>query len=154
MSFITSLNSENYITAISDMLQAFEKKAEESKNLFSLRGKKLEEIMRDLPHYQSNYDQNLQDLKASYKYIENEKDALYGNLWKGYVENYSRQLSTRDIQAYINADERIVEFNRLLIDIELIQNNFAAIVDAFRQMGYLLTNITKLRVSEIQDVIL
>lgn len=153
MSFLLQLN-EDKLDQLVSLLAKFEDKIEAAEAIFKLEGRKLEEILRTVPHYQASYDQSLQDVKGLEDWVTNIKEKKVGKLWKKYNEGYSRQLTARDIQAYIAADQEIVELNQILIEIVVIKNNLSAIVDAIKQIGWMCSNITKLRVSEIQDTML
>lgn len=153
MSFLLQLN-EDKLDQLVSLLAKFEDKIEAAEAIFKLEGRKLEEILRTVPHYQASYDQSLQDVKGLEDWVTNIKEKKVGKLWKKYNEGYSRQLTARDIQAYIAADQEIVELNQILIEIVVIKNNLSAIVDAIKQIGWMCSNITKLRVSEIQDIML
>ena len=153
MSFLLTL-TEDRLEEIIPLLANYEEKIKAAEPIFKLENRRLEEIMRTLPFYQSSYDQAYQDMKALEEWVTNIKDKKIGKLWKKYTEGYSRQLSSRDIQAYIGADQEIVELNQILIEVAVLKNSLNAIVEALKQMGWMVGHITKLRVSELQDVIL
>lgn len=153
MSFLLTL-SEDKLEEIVPLIAKYEDKIKAAEPIFKLENRRLEEIMRTLPYYQSSYDQAHQDMKALEDWVTNIKDKRVGKLWKKYTEGYSRQLTTRDIQAYIAADQDIVELNQILIEVTVLKNNFNAIVESIRQLGWMCSNIVKLRVSEMQDTIL
>lgn len=153
MSFLLNL-SEDKLAEILPLFAKFEEKIAAAEHIFKLEGRRLEEIMRTVPHYQTSYDQSYQDMKALEDWITNIKDKKVGILWRKYNEGYSRQLTARDIQAYIAADREIVELNELLIEVVVLKNNLNSIVEAIKQIGWMCSHITKLRVAEIQDSIL
>lgn len=153
MSFLLTL-SEDKLENIIPLLEKYEEKIKAAEPIFKLEGRRLEEVIRSLPYYQSSYDQSHQEMKALEDWVTNIKDKKVGKLWKKFNEGYSRQLTSRDIQAYIAADQDIVELNQILIEIVVLKNNLNAIVEAIRQLGWMAGHITKLRVSELQDVTL
>lgn len=153
MSFILTLDEEK-LADIIPLLPKYEAAIQSAENIFKLEGKRLEEIARTLPHHQSSYDQRYQEMKAVEEWLNTIKDKKTAKLWKKYLEGYSRQLSTRDIQAYISGEKEIVELNQILVEVALLKNNLAAIVEALKQMGWMIGHVTKLRVAEMQDAIL
>lgn len=150
MSFLLTLEMDK-LEAILDILPKYEKKVSDAEVIFQLEGRKLEEIMRTLPHYQSNYDKALQEMKALEEWLNNVKEKETARFWKKYVEGYPKQLSTRDVQAYIAGEKVIVELNQIIIEVALIKNHLAAIVKSLEQMGWMLGHVTKLRIAELQD---
>lgn len=152
MSFILALD-ESKLEQLIELLPRYEQKILDAEPIFKLDGRRLEEIIRSLPHYQSNYDQSLQEIKAVDAWLETLKEKVTAKLWRKYLEGYPRALSTRDIQAYIAGEKDIVELNQIAIEVTLLKNKFEAIVEALKQMGWMMGHVTKLRVSEMQDAI-
>ena len=153
MSFLLTL-SEDKLEEIIPLLPKYEEKIAAAEPIFKLEGRKLEEIARTLPHYMSSYDRSYHEMKSLEEWVNNIKEKKVGRLWKKYNEAYSRQLTTRDIQAYIAAEKDIVEMNQIIIEITLLKNHLSSIVEALKQMGWMIGHVTKLRVSEMQDAIL
>jgi len=153
MSFLLQL-TEDKLEEIIPLLPKYEEKIAAAEPIFKIEGRRLEEVARTLPHYQSSYEQSLQELKALEEWLINIKEKMVGKLWKKYNEGYSRQLSARDIQAYIAADKEIVDINQILIEVVLLKNNCNAVVEAVKQLGWMVGHMTKLRVADLQDAIL
>jgi hypothetical protein len=153
MSFILTLDEER-LEEIIPILARYEEKLAAAEPIFKLEGRRLEEIMRTIPHYQSSYDEVSVELKALEEWLTNIKEKRVGKLWKKYNEGYSRALSTRDIQAYIAAEKDIVELNQILIEVTLLKNNAGSVVDAVRQLAWMVGHVTKLRIAEMKDAIL
>ena len=153
MSFILTLD-EDKLEEIIPLLPRYEKKIAASEQIFKLDGRRLEEVARTLPAYQASYDQSYQELKALEEWINNIKEKRIGKLWKKYLEGYQRTLSTRDIQAYINSEKEIVDLNQIIIEVTLLKNNTLAIVEAIKNLGWMVGHITKIRIAELQETIL
>lgn len=153
MSIILTLD-ENSLDCVVPLIDKYENNIKAAEPIFKLEGRRLEEIMRTLPHYQASYDEMYNESKSIIEWIESIKSKRTAKLWKKYNEGYSRQLSTKDIQIYIEGEKEIIELNQILIEMVLIKNNLFSIVDALKQMGWMMGNITKLRISEMQDAIL
>ena len=153
MSLTLSL-SESELDKIIPLMDKFEARVKAAEPIFNLDGRKLEEVLRTLPYHQASYDQTLQEVKAVEEWLLVIKEKRVAKAWKKFNEGYSKALSTRDIQAYIGGEKDIVEINQILVEIVLIKNNLAAIVDAIKQIGWMCGNLTKLRIAELQDYIL
>jgi hypothetical protein len=153
MSFLLTLE-EDKLDVIVDLLDRYEKSVQNAEPIFKLEGRRIEEIARTLPHYQSSYDQQYQELKSLEEWLINLKEKRVAKLWKKYNEGYSKALSTKDIQAYIAGEKDIVDLNQIIIEVSLLKNKLFSIVDALKQLGWMLGNITKLRIAEMEDAIL
>jgi hypothetical protein len=145
---------QNKLEEIIPLIAAFESKIKAAEPIFLLEGKRLEEILRTLPQYQSSYDQSYNDIKGLEEWVLNVKEAKVSKLWRKYNEGYSKALSTRDIQAYIAGEKDIVEINQIIIEVTVLKNNLSSIVEALKQLGWMVGHITKLRVAELQESIL
>jgi hypothetical protein len=152
MSFLLTLE-DGKLEQLVELLPRYEEKIAAAEPIFKLEGRRLEEIMRTLPHYQANYDQALQEVKAIEEWVETLKERLTARLWRRYLEGYSRSLATRDIQAYIAGEKEMVELNQLGIEVALVRRKLEAIVEALKQLGWMLGHVTKLRVAELHDAI-
>ena len=153
MSWILTL-AEDRLEEIIPLLDRYEQKINAAESIFQIEGRRLEEVARTLPHHQSSYDQSYQEMKAVEEWLNNIKEKRVGKLWKKYTEGYSRQLTTRDIQAYIGSEKEIVELNEIMVEVTLLKNHLSSIVEALKQLGWMVGHMTKLRVSEMQDAIL
>jgi hypothetical protein len=154
MSFLLTLNEDDLGEILINQLPKYEKKIKVAETIFNLEGRKLEEIIRTVPQYQSSYDQSYQELKALEDWLGNLKDKKVAKLWKKYNEGYSRALSTRDIQAYVAGEKDIIEINQIIIEVTLLKSHMLAITDSVKQIGWMVSHITKLRVAELQETIL
>jgi hypothetical protein len=153
MSFLLLLE-EDKLGEVLDRLPAYEKKLQDAEPIFKLEGRRLEEIARTLPYYQVSYDQTYQELKALEEWLNNIKDKRTAKFWKKYLEGYQRTLTSRDIQAYIAGEKEIVEMNQIIIEVTLMKSNALSVVEAVKNLGWMLGHITKLRVAEMQDAVL
>ncbi len=153
MSFLLTLEMDK-LEAILDILPRYEQKVLDAEPIFKLEGRRLEEIMRTLPHHQANYSKAYHEIKALEEWLGNVKEKESAKLWKKYLEGYPKQLSQRDIQSYIGGEKIIVELNQILIEVALIKNHLSDIVDSIKNMGFMMGNVTKLRVAELEETII
>lgn len=153
MSFLLTLD-ENKLTEVIPFIEKFEAHINAAEPIFNLDGRRLEEILRTLPHHQSSYDKSLQEAKALEEWLISIKDARVAKLWKKYNEGYSRALTTRDIQSYIGGEPIIIELNQILIEVVLLKNNLNSIVESIKQLGWMCSNIVKLRVAMLEEAVL
>jgi hypothetical protein len=154
MSLTLALTDSDLGSQIIPLIDKFEAKIKAAEPIFNLDGRKLEEVIRTVPYHQASYDQTLQEVKALEEWLLTLKEKRVAKAWKKFNEGYSRALTTKDIQAYIGGEKDIVEINQILIEIVLIKNNMAAIVESIKQIGWMVSHITKLRVAELEEAIL
>lgn len=125
----------------------------EAEPIFDIAGQRLELIARGLPHNQGRYAQLALEARAVVKWLENQK----GRVESRYIKNYNqapKALGTREQAQYLQGEKEIVELNQLIIQAALHQQQFDEIVEAVKQLGWMVGHITKLRVAELQDVVI
>jgi hypothetical protein len=150
VSFLLMLEMDK-LEAILELLPKYEQKVLDAEPIFKLDNKRLEEIMRTLPHHQASYDQAYQEMKALEEWLNTVKDKVTARFWKKYIEGYPKALATRDVQAYIAGEKEIVELNQITIEVTLIKNHLSSIVESLKQLGWMMGHVTKLRIAEMQD---
>jgi hypothetical protein len=152
MSFL-SLIDEQKLVKVLDILPKYEKMADDGDLLFNLAGRRLEEIMRTLPDNQRKYDIAYKEMKALEEWLSVLKEKLNAKYWKKYVEGYPRQLGPKDIQAYVSGEKEMVEMTQIILEVALVKQRLESTVEGFRQMGFMMGHVTKIRVAEMQEAI-
>ena len=157
MSIVLSLDmadEETLFPQLLNIITRYEKHVDDAEPLFKLEGKKLEEIARTLPYNLAAYDRHYQEMKTLEEWLMVRRDKIQAKLWKKYLEGYARALASKDIQMYIQGDKEYVEFTEIILEVGNIRNKLHAVVEGFTQMGWMIGHITKLRIAELQDVVL
>lgn len=130
----------------------WEKEISDAAPIFEIEGERIEKLARDLPHHQVFYAQRAQEARALVKWLEIMKAQKEARHIKNY-NNSPRALAAREQSAYIQGEKDVVELNQLIVNTALLQQQFEEIVEALKQLGWMIGNIVKLRVAEIQDAI-
>lgn len=154
MSFLLQLDESRLAEQLIPILDSFEADIAKAEPLFELEGRRLEEIARVLPYHQGMYQQRAQEAKQLVKWLENHLAKIEARMIKNMNAHNARAFGARETTAIISGEREVVEQKQLIIEATLMQEKLDAIVDAFRQMGWMIGNVTKLRVAELQDVVL
>lgn len=126
---------------------------EKAEPLFSLEGRRLEEIARSLPYHQAHYDKLAKEAQQLVKWLENSRARIEARLTKNYLQG-QRAYGARETSTLVAGEREMVEHNQLIIEATIFYQKLDSIVEAFKQMGWMVGNITKLRVAELQDVVI
>lgn len=154
MSFLFTLEEDKLHIQLPELFAAAELEIQKAEPLFDIEGTRLEILARDLPKHQSHYAQRSQEMKQLMKWLENYKSKQEAILLKNYTRNNQRVLSASDQKILLAGEKDIVETNQLIIEAAMMYGKFEEIVEAFKQMGWMLGHITKLRVAELGDIII
>lgn len=153
MSFLFTLEEDKLAEQLPPLFEKFENHVKNAEPLFELEGMRLELIARNLPQHQAFYAHRANEMKHVMKWLENYKAKLESRFTKNYSQG-QRALSARDITTFIGGEKDIVELNQLIIEANLLYSQLDQIVEAFQQMGWMVGHITKLRVAELQEVVI
>jgi hypothetical protein len=121
--------------------------------VFDIEGERLEKLARDIPHHQFFYAKRAQEARAVVKWLEIEKARKESRHVKNY-NNSPRALGVKEQSLYIQGEKDVVELNQLIVEANLKQQHFDEIVEAIKQMGWMCSNMVKLRVAEMHDAII
>lgn len=153
MSFLFSLNDEKLFEQLPNIFEKYESYIEQAKPLFKLDGAKLEQLVRDIPQHQAFYGRKAADMKQLVSWLENQKAKLESKFTKNYLGG-QRVYGAKEQATFIAGEPEIVEMNELIIEAKLIYQHLEEIKDAFVSMGWATTNIVKLRVAELGEVVI
>lgn len=153
MSFLFTLEEDKLAEQLPDIFATYEKTIQGSAVLFDLEGQRLELLARNLPLHQSFYSQKAQEMKQLMKWLENYKSKLEAIHLKNYSRG-QRALSATDQRIFLGGEQNVIETNQLIIEATLLYGQLDSIVEAFKSMSWMLGHITKIRVSELQDVVI
>jgi len=151
VSFLFTLEEDKLADQLPKIFENYENHVKNAEPLFDLDGMRLELIARNLPQHQVFYAHRANEMKQVIKWLENYKSKLEARFTKNYSQG-QRALTARDITTFIGGERDIVELNQLIIEATLLYSQLDEIVEAFKQMGWMLGHITKLRVAELQEV--
>jgi hypothetical protein len=154
MSFLLALDESRLIEQLIPILDAFDADVVKAEPLFKIEGERLEHIARSLPQHQAYYGQRAQEAKHLVKWLENHLAKIEARMIKNMNAHSSKAFGQRETTAIISGEREVVEQKQLVIEASLIHHRLDEIVEAFKQMGWMLGHITKLHVASIQDVVL
>ncbi len=154
MSLIGELKKNSTLEAVAKRLEVYELLIEESKPIFELKGKRLEELIKDQAFNLVGYDQLLQECKTIENFMTQKLETTEAHLHKHYLENTQRALQQRDLAMYIKGDPQFSEVNQVVMEVAHIRRQLEAIVDALKSLGWSLNNIVKLRVEQLEQTVL
>lgn len=153
MSFLFTLDEDKLAEQLPEVFAKAEREIQFAEPLFDIAGSRLELIIRDIPKHQAHFAQKAQEMKLLMKWLENYK----AKLELIHLKNYSkgqRALSATDQRVFLGGEQNIIELNQLIIETTLFYGKFDEITEAFKSMGWSLGNVVKLRVAELQDIII
>jgi hypothetical protein len=143
-------NNEN----LPNLLAAYEAEIALAPGRLELKGKTLGTANKDQIAWLVHYDERRAEAKVITKHLQMQVDRARGQLYKQYTETYSRELSERTKDKYIDKDDEFLDINEKLLEAEEVYEKLTAIVEAYKARGFALRNLTEVNVHQITDTVL
>ncbi len=118
-----------------------------------IKGKTLEHANREQPSWLAYYDERRIELHTLVRFFEIEISSVKSKIFKG-MENYPRDLSDRAKDKYIESNPEYLFVQEKYLMVKEMYLRYEGIVEAFRQRGFALRNITNIRVASLEDVVI
>lgn len=111
----------------------------------------IEKAAANMPGIVEHRYGQLQEIEAILEYLNIELRRLKSQYFRKYLENYQRALSSRDCEKYVEGEDDVVDFEKIINDFALIRNKWLGVTKALDQKQWMITNIVKLRVAGMED---
>ena len=111
----------------------------------------VEKASADMPGIVEQRFNQLQEIEAILQYMNIELRRLRSKHFKKYLENYQRALSSRDVEKYVDGEDDVVDYEKIINEFALLRNKWLGITKGLDQKQWQITNIVKLRVAGMED---
>lgn len=150
---IVSGKFEDVAEQLPRLLETYERLIESAPQKLSVIGKTLEEALKEQAEYPHAFLNAKAELEALRKFMSAEVNKIRSQEYRKY-EQYSRSLSDRAIDKYIDSEEIFLLYNRLYLEIDEMHGKITAVCDAFTTRGFALRDVTQIRINQIHTAVL
>ena len=70
----------------------------------------------------------LQEIEAILEYLNIELRKLRSSFFRKYLENYQRALSSRDVEKYVDGEEDVCEYEKIINEFALLRNKWLGVI--------------------------
>ncbi len=138
------------ISKIDDCMDYFEDELKEARTECKIKGS-LEQAASRLPGlFEHRYSQ-LQEIESILEYLNIELRKLRSKHFRNYKETYNTELNDRVIDRYIDGEDEVVDWSKILNSIALIRNQYISVTKSLDQKNWLIGHIVKLRTAGLED---
>jgi hypothetical protein len=138
------------IGKIPDAVLYFENELLDARQDTRLSGN-IERAAANMPGIVEHRYHQLQEIEAILEYLHIELRRLKSYHFRKYLENYARALSSRDVEKYVEGEDDVVDYEKIINEFALLRNKWLGITKALDQKQWQITNIVKLRVAGMED---
>ena len=139
------------LTELPLCIEHFEEELLEARRELSMKNKTLEKHGSELPGLVEMRFSQLQEVEAILEYLNIELRKTRSAKFKQYLENYNRQLSSRDVEKYVDGEADVVDLAVLVNEVALLRNKFLSVTKGLDQKSWMIGHITRLRVAGLDD---
>jgi hypothetical protein len=141
------------ITQVPAAIQYFDTELQAAKLEVKLKGN-IEKASAEMPGIVEHRFNQLQELEAILEYLNIELRKLRSSFFRKYLENYQRALSSRDVEKYVDGEQDVVDYEKIINEFALMRNKWLGVLKGLDQKQWQITNIVKLRVAGMEDATL
>ena len=141
------------ISKIPDAIAYFEKELIDARVEVKLKGN-VERAAAEMPGIVEHRFNQLQEIEAILNYLNIELRRLRSSIFKKYLENYQRALSSRDVEKYVDGEADVVDYEKIINEFALMRNKWLGLLKGLDQKQWQITNVVKLRVAGMEDAVL
>tara|TARA_B100002019_G_C21173371_1_gene549709 strand:- start:407 stop:862 length:456 start_codon:yes stop_codon:yes gene_type:complete len=138
------------VSKITDAVAYFEDELKQARQEVKLKGN-VEKAAAEMPGIVEHRFNQLQEIEAILNYLNIELRRLRSSLFKKYLENYQRALSSRDVEKYVDGERDVVDYEKIINEFALIRNKWLGLLKGLDQKQWQITNVVKLRVAGMED---
>ena len=112
----------------------------------------IEKASAALPGIVEHRFNQLQEIEAILEYLNIELRRTRSRVFKKYLENYQRALSSRDVEKYVDGEDDVVDMEKIINELALLRNQWLGIIKGLDIKQWQLSNIIKLRTAGLEDI--
>ena len=140
----------NDLSIIPDFISHYEEELNKAKKEVGIYGN-VEKNISTLPGISENRFCQLQEIEAVLQFLNIKIKQIKKNYFKKYLENYNRELSSRDAEKYAEGESEVIDFEILINEVALLRNKYLGIMKGLEHKSFMLGHLTKLKVVGMED---
>ena len=139
------------IAHLPDCLDHFYKESEQARLEVKMHGS-VEKASAALPGIVEQRFNQLQEIEAVLEYLNIELRRIRSKLFRKYLENYQRALSSKDVEKYVDGEADVIDMEKVINEFAMLRNRWLGIIKGLDIKGYQINNIIRLRVAGMDDI--
>jgi len=141
------------ISHLPSAIAHFESELNSARLETSIKGN-LESNSRLMPGIVEHRFNQLQEIEAILEWLHIHLRKKRSEVFKKFIENYNRALSSRDAEKYVDGDADVIQWQLLINEFAMVRNKYLGLMKAIDSKQFQINNITKLRVAGMEDTTL
>ena len=139
----------NIVTAI----EYYDKELNEARWEVKIKGS-LEKASSSLPGLTEFRFNQLQEIEAILEHLNIELRRERSKVFRKYLENYNRTLSSRDADKFVDGEQSLIDLSHLVNQFSLLRNKYLGIMKGLDTKQWQIGHITRLRTAGMEDIVI
>lgn len=138
-------------TKLEDALDYYNAQYMDGLNDLKVENKTIWEVSKSLSGWTAFRYGQYRELCAIYDYFELECKKILKDKTQNYLEHYNRALSDRMATQYAEADQDVISYRQLLLEIKLVLEKYEGLTKGLSALNYQLSTLARMREAGIED---
>ena len=134
-------------------LEYYEKELNEARWEVKIKGS-LEKASSSLPGLTEFRFNQLQEIEAILEHLNIELRKERSKVFRKYLENYNRTLSSRDADKFVDGEQSVIDLTHLVNQFSLLRNKYLGIMKGLDTKQWQIGHITRLRTAGMEDIVI
>jgi len=114
----------------------------------------LEKASSSLPGLTEFRFNQLQEIEAILEHLNIELRRERSKVFRKYLENYNRTLSSRDADKFVDGEQSVIDLSHLVNQFSLLRNKYLGIMKGLDTKQWQIGHITRLRTAGMEDIVI
>lgn len=114
----------------------------------------VERSVANLPGITEHRFNQLQEIEAVLNYLNIQLRKIRRKHFQKYLEAYNRVLTSRDAEKYVDGEDEVIDFETIINEVAFLRNRYLGIMKGVENKAFQLSNIVRLRVAGMEDIII
>jgi|TARA_B100001093_G_scaffold507320_1_gene567664 hypothetical protein len=114
----------------------------------------LEKASSSLPGLTEFRFNQLQEIEAILEHLNIELRRERSKVFRKYLENYNRTLSSRDADKFVDGEQSVIDLTHLVNQFSLLRNKYLGIMKGLDTKQWQIGHITRLRTAGMEDIVI
>ena len=111
-----------------------------------------ERLSAALPGITEHRFNQLQEIEAILEHLNIELRKTRSKVFRKFLENYNRQLTSRDADKFVDGEDEVVQLTSLVNQISLLRNKYLGIMKGLDTKQWQIGHIVRLRTAGMEDI--
>lgn len=138
------------LAELPNFIQHYEREIDIARKETNIHGR-VETNLSNLPGITEVRFGQLQEIEAVLKHLEIQLRKIRSGVFRKYLENYNRALSSRDAERYVDGEQDVIDMETLINEVALLRNRYLGIMKGLESKNFMMGHLVRLKTAGMED---